>query len=422
MFTVYKRKNIWLAFIVAILLIGVFAFAQVGARSTAKVRHLPLALVVNDSGASAQNVAHQLRRTNSHDDAKIKWITVQNQSSLTKGFANNKYYGALVIHSGFSNALTSQTTFLKGKVMTQKLTALATKTPAIAQTQPFKQKALLAKIFSQSTPASAKVSLYVSQGSNATVASLLTSALPQLVTTLNQQISSKYAQVATKANLNLSAQDWTHLQTPITSRLIKRNPISTKTINGMAPMIITILCWVGTLVASLMNWRDHRKFETRRSDGRLSLTSISSQLISGMLLATVIAGAVYFFTKICYGMPLPQPTEFLLLTGFISFVFYLIQSATLDLLGLKGWPLLLILWIGSMAVITFVPQMLSPFYRHYVYDWTPIRFAYDLFTKQMYLHDATLTGATLTTLLVIGLVAVGLMYGSVFLKRKPQTN
>ncbi|MCG0676819.1 putative membrane protein [Lactiplantibacillus plantarum] len=41
MFNVFKRKSIWISMLVATILIGLFAFAQVGARSTVKVRHLP---------------------------------------------------------------------------------------------------------------------------------------------------------------------------------------------------------------------------------------------------------------------------------------------------------------------------------------------------------------------------------------------
>ncbi|VDG31063.1 putative membrane protein [Lactobacillus plantarum ZJ316] [Lactiplantibacillus mudanjiangensis] len=102
MLTVFKRKSIWLAILVGTILIGLFAFAQVGARSSVKIRHLPVALVVADHGTQAKKVAHQLRRTNSESDAKIKWITVKKTADLTDGFANSRYYGALVIHNGFS--------------------------------------------------------------------------------------------------------------------------------------------------------------------------------------------------------------------------------------------------------------------------------------------------------------------------------
>ncbi len=104
--------------------------------------------------------------------------------------------------------------------------------------------------------------------------------------------------------------------------------------------------------------------------------------------------------------------------GGISFVFYLLQSAVLDLLGLKGWPLLLIIWIGSMAVITFIPQMLSPFYHNYVYDITPIRFAYDLILNQMYITDASITGPSMLSLLYIGIASIFAMYASTLIKKR----
>ncbi|QMU09092.1 hypothetical protein H3M12_05520 [Levilactobacillus suantsaii] len=420
MVSVFKRKSIWICMLVATILIGLFAFAQVGARSTVKVRHLPLALVVNDNGKDAKNVVKKLRKESRKKNSEIKWVNVTHTSELTKGFASGKYYGAVVIHSGFTKAINQQTDYLKGKIITQKLDALAVKTPMAAETAPFQQQKVLANSLTQKTPQQAKVSLYISQGSNVTVANILTTALPKMTDRLNQKISNKYITVANKSGLTLSPQDWSKLQTPIHATLIKRNKVSTKEVSGMAPFLVTIFCWLGSLIASLLNWRDHSKNEKKRRDGRLSLTSVTSQLISGVaiVIAIAIAVSVYFFTKVCYAVPIHDPEQFLLLIGGISFVFYLLQSAVLDLLGLKGWPLLLIIWIGSMAVITFIPQMLSPFYHNYVYDITPIRFAYDLILNQMYITDASITGSSMLSLLYIGIASIIVMYASTLIKKR----
>ncbi|CAM2825483.1 YhgE/Pip domain-containing protein [Levilactobacillus brevis] len=421
MLNVFKRKNIWISMLVVAILIGLFAFAQVGARSTVKVRHLPLALVVNDNGKDAKNVVNKLRKESHEKNSEIKWVNVNHTNELTKGFASGKYYGAVVIHSGFTKAINQQADYLKGKIITQKLDTLVVKTPLAAETALFQQQKALANSLTQKTPAQAKVSLYVSQGSNVTVANILTTALPKLTDRLNQKISNEYITVANKSRLTLSPQDWSKLQTPIHTTLIKRNQVSTKEVSGMAPFLVTIFCWLGSLIASLLNWRDHSKNEKKRRDGRLSLTGVTSQLISGVAIVTAIAVSVYFFTKVCYDVPIHDPQQFLLLIGGISFVFYLLQSAVLDLLGLKGWPLLLIIWIGSMAVITFIPQMLSPFYHNYVYDLTPIRFAYDLILNQMYITDASLTGSSMLNLLYIGIASIAVMYGSTLIKRHKES-
>ncbi|WP_225366214.1 YhgE/Pip domain-containing protein [Levilactobacillus brevis] len=110
MLNVFKRKNIWISMLVAAILIGLFAFAQVGARSTVKVRHLPLALVVNDNGKDAKNVVNKLRKESHEKNSEIKWVNVNHTNELTKGFASGKYYGAVVIHSGFTKAINQQQT------------------------------------------------------------------------------------------------------------------------------------------------------------------------------------------------------------------------------------------------------------------------------------------------------------------------
>lgn len=417
MLTIFKKKDLYIGLLVSFLVIGLFAFAQVGARSTVKVRHLPLALVVNDHGSAAQKVVQKLQDVGDHRDATIKWVAVKHTSQLTKGFAAGKYYGAVVLHSGFSQALRQQVTYLKGQVMTQELTAITTKAPLMAQAKPFQQQQAVARTLVAHAPQQARLTLYVSQGNNAVIASQLMTRLPQLATQMNQTIAKRYGQVATQAKLPLTAQQWADLQTPINVTLVKRNSVSTKMLSGMAPMIITIFAWLGSLLASFLSWRAHRKFEQRRNDGYLSASSVTSQLIAGLVIAMSVAGTIYFFTKVCYGMPIPQPVQFFWLTTLISLVFYLLQTAVLNLLGIKGWPLLLVIWIGSMAVITMVPQMLSPFYQDFVYNWTPIRFAYDLFTNQLYLRDATVTGQPLRLLLAIGAGSILGMYGSTLLRK-----
>jgi len=421
MLNVFKRKNIWLGMLAAIIIIGLFAFAQVGARSTVKLHHLPLALVVNDQGKDTKNVVKTLQNESHRKNAEIKWVKVKRTSSLTKGFAERKYYGAVVINSGFTQAINQQTRYLKGKVITKKLDVLAAKTPALTETQPFQQQKVVASSLTSKLPEQAKISLYVSQGSNVTAANVLMTALPEMTNRLNQKITNQYNRIATKSGLTLTSREWSSLQTPISATMTKRNSVSTKEISGMAPFLITIFCWLGSLIFSLLNWRDHSKNEMNRSDGRLSITSVTSQLISGIAIATVIAVSIYFFIKVCYSVPVHDPQNFLLLMGFIAFVFYALQSAVLDLLGLKGWPLLLVIWIGSMGVITFIPQMLSPFYHNYVYDITPIRFANDLITNQMYIRDASITGSSMMALLYLGLASVAVMYGSTLIRRAKKT-
>ncbi|WP_395320794.1 YhgE/Pip domain-containing protein [Levilactobacillus parabrevis] len=421
MLNVFKRKNIWLGMLAAIIIIGLFAFAQVGARSTVKLHHLPLALVVNDQGKDTKNVVKTLQNESRKKNAEIKWVKVKRTSSLTKGFAERKYYGAVVINSGFTQAINQQTRYLKGKVITKKLDVLAAKTPALTETQPFQQQKVVAGSLTSKLPEQAKISLYVSQGSNVTAANVLMTALPEMTNRLNQKITNQYNRIATKSGLTLTSQEWSSLQTPINATMTKRNSVSTKEISGMAPFLITIFCWLGSLIFSLLNWRDHSKNEMNRSDGRLSITSVTSQLISGIAIATVIAVSIYFFIKVCYSVPVHDPQNFLLLMGFIAFVFYALQSAVLDLLGLKGWPLLLVIWIGSMGVITFIPQMLSPFYHNYVYDITPIRFANDLITNQMYIRDASITGSSMMALLYLGLASIAVMYGSTLIRKEKKT-
>ena len=58
----------------------------------------------------------------------------------------------------------------------------------------------------------------------------------------------------------------------------------------------------------------------------------------------------------------------------ITFSFFLMISAVLSLVGLKGIGLFALLLFFGAPLLSLAPEMLSPFYQDWVYSWLPMKF------------------------------------------------
>ena len=73
------------------------------------------------------------------------------------------------------------------------------------------------------------------------------------------------------------------------------------------------------------------------------------------------------------GLNITNFTDTALFLSITSFSFFLMISAVLSLVGLKGLVYLLSYFFGA-PLLSLAPEMLSPFYQDWVYAWLPMRF------------------------------------------------
>ena len=142
-------------------------------------------------------------------------------------------------------------------------------------------------------------------------------------------------------------------------------------------------------------------------------------MVTGIVMSVVASLTIYFFAHTLFGVPVPDTGSFLLLLMFNIFIFYLLQTCILNWAGFAGWPILILIMLLSMGVVSYPKEMLSPFFLNGIYSWTPLRFAIDLFTNNLYISRSSATSATdYIVLSSIGVVALVLIYLSSLLKRK----
>lgn len=406
MFDVIRSKRYWLALLLVGAIIGIFSFALIGVRNSVKVKQIPVALVNEDKGILSNKFESKLRKKFNGKDSKIKWVSPQKN-----GFNNQKYYGAFIIRSGFSKELQQQNESLKAQIISQKLTTLQKKEelPDSAKSQ-----LLQAKFVTQKPVHPAQIKISINQGMNAQVSQLLSQALPQIANTLSSRISAQQQSVLSKNKINLSAKSWDLVSTPISVSTHESNKIEKNTISGTAPMLLVALAWFSALISSVILWREHTKKSVSKF---LNATTITSQLITGLVASIFLAIIGFLFVNVFFNLTIPNPINFIGLFSISIFVFYLITTCVLDWFGLFGWPLVLLVWFLAIGVISYAPQALDPLYRKGIYSWVPMRFSMQTLTNTLYFHNgSSTTMSSLLVLLTFGSVATILMYISGYLK------
>ncbi|PIO81434.1 hypothetical protein BSQ38_07105 [Pediococcus damnosus] len=406
MFDVIRSKRYWLALLLVGAIIGIVSFAFIGIRNSVKVKQIPVALVNEDKGVLSNKIESKLRKKFNGKDSKIKWVSPQKD-----GFNDQKYYGAFIIRSGFSKELQQQNESLKAQIISQKLTTLQKKEklPDSAKSQ-----LLQAKFVTQKPVHPAQIKISINQGMNAQISQLLSQALPQIANALSSRISAQQQSVLSKNKINLSAKSWDLVSTPISVSTHESNKIEKNTVNGTAPMLLVALAWFSALIPSLILWREHTK---RSASKFLNATTITSQLITGLVASILSATVAFLFVNVFFNLTIPNPINFIGLMSISIFVFYLIITCVLDWLGFTFYPLVLIVWLLAISVISYAPETLDPLYRKGIYSWVPMRFSMQTLTNTLYFHNgSSTTMSSLLVLLIIGFVAAILMYSSGYLK------
>ena len=74
------------------------------------------------------------------------------------------------------------------------------------------------------------------------------------------------------------------------------------------------------------------------------------------------------------GLNISNVTDTALFLSITAFSFFLMISAVLSLVGLKGGVYSLLLLFFGAPLLSLAPEMLSPFYQDWVYSWLPMRF------------------------------------------------
>jgi hypothetical protein len=163
---------------------------------------------------------------------------------------------------------------------------------------------------------------------------------------------------------------------PFTVQTVKTHAIENGGL-GTIPMMLSVFLWMGTLLSALLIWRNARKLESRKK-------VVLIQLISGILLSAAISFISLFIVGSIMGLTINNYWALYGFMALVGFAFFLLQSNVLNWIGMKGWPLLILIWLFGMPAVNLPPQFLNDFTKYGVYSWSPYRFSGEAFRDILY--------------------------------------
>lgn len=378
----FKNKLLLLSPVIALLVVFIFSLTLFPTVQP-KPENLPIAIVNEDQGVEipnqpkmnmGQTIVDNMKKTSKSDEEPaVKWVEVKNKEAVQKGLNNQEYYAALVIPKDFS-----------------------TKQASLRTPQ----------------PSSPEVEIFINQGMNTAASTMAGQMLNAIVDNMNNTVRTQLLEGLKAKGATLTADQVSNVVTPITKKVTNVNEIGKNSANGNSPMSLFQPLWIASLASAAIIFIAISKTQvgTRKENFVLKL----KQIVTGAIATLVIGFGLTWITDGMVGLNIPNFTDTALFLSITSFCFFLMISAVLSLVGLKGIGIFALLLFFGAPLLALAPEMMSPFYQDWVYVWLPMRFMIEGL-REIFFFGKGLAGNTpLTVLVWIGVVSVVIILGTAF--------
>ena len=381
--TYFTNKLLWIGLGLISLLACIFTFAFMGSTVNPTPKELPIGIVLEDDGVQLPNgeelnfgekLGEQIKV---NDSTSVEWILYETEKDALEEMKNKEVYGTLIL----------------SKDLSKNVYSLLTNTP----TKPV-------------------IKTYLNEGMNMSGANVAAQITAGVTNQFNLQIQEQLFNRIDEVKAPISSDLAKLLANPISVTTEKVNPIGENSANGNTPALFTQLLWLTTFFSSMILFTIVNKV----TGGKWSLTSISSQLLSGVLFVTSISIIILLLTENFLNVAIPNSSDMLLLMIFTGLCFFFIQNALLNWIGYPAAPLIILLFFFSMPVLTMAPEMLPTITHDWLYSWVPFRYSVEGF-KDFLFFKKEIFEEGVGTLGIIGLSSLLLM-GLSILKPAKKTN
>lgn len=376
----FKNKLLLLSPVIALLVVFIFSLTLFPTVQP-QPKDLPIAIVNEDQGVEipnqpkmnmGQTIVDNMKKTSkSEEEPAVKWIEVKNKEAVQKGLNNQEYYAALVIPKDFS-----------------------TKQASLRTPQ----------------PSSPEVEIFINQGMNTAASTMAGQMLNAIVDNMNNTVRTQLLEGLKAKGATLTADQVSNVITPIAKKVTNVNEIGKNSANGNSPMSLFQPLWIASLVSAAIIFIAISKMPvgTRKENFVLKL----KQIITGAIAALVIGFGLTWIADGMVGLNIPNFTNTALFLSITSFSFFLMISAVLSLVGLKGIGLFALLLFFGAPLLSLAPEMLSPFYQDWVYAWLPMRFMIEGLREIFFFGKGLSWSTPLTVLVWIGIVSMVIILGT----------
>lgn len=383
----FAQKTVWIGLAAMIAVIAVLGWAILGSTVNPVPKNMPIALVAADRGAELPgagkvNVGEMIKQKLTAAQAQaaggeappFAWTVLDSESEAMVGLDRQTYYAVMILPDNLSANYVSLLS------------------PA---------------------PGTAGIRVLINQGKSGVAATMAAQALGKMVEGINAQLREQaFAQIQQARGTTVTITQAKALAAPLAASFETVHPIAANTANGNAPVVLTQLAWLAALTASALLYLTGGKL---KEAGRL--TVVAAQLIAGAVYAAVAAGSELLISGSLFGLRVPDWTNTFLFLMLAVFCFYLLQSAVISWIGLKGMPILVLLFFFGLPILGLPPEFLPDATRDWLYSWIPFRFSVEGLRDLFYFRQGLNVGAPAAILGWIGVAGAALMIASVTKRR-----
>lgn len=375
----YSQTMIWIGLAVTVLAVGILAFAFLGSTVNPTPKNMPVALVMEDAGATlpdgtvlnfGKTIGEKLTGSAAAGGSGaiaspgplMKWTVLPGAEEAAAALDRQDYYAALILPAD----------------LTRQLLTLQTSSPKPPQAE-----------------------LLLNQAKNPTGASMVSLALDKTLDAVNGQLRDQLLGELKKRGDTLNTAQASALASPLPVKLTAVNPVPANSANGNAPVTMTQLVWMGALAGCVLQFLTARK----AVGGRRSYGLLLGQISSGLLYGAVAVGSILLFAAGFLGLHIPEfwPVAGFLLLAYGSF--FLLQSLVVEILGLKGMPILVLLFFFGLPVLSLPYEFLPRVTQEWFYSWVPFRFSVEGLRDLFYFRKGLNWAEPAGILSAIGLAA-----------------
>ncbi|NQX61370.1 YhgE/Pip domain-containing protein [Paenibacillus qinlingensis] len=385
----FKQKHPYIAIIAVFLVILLLGIAQLGSTVNPTPKNLPVLLVQMDTGEKLPTgqemnfgklIQEKITAAPAQADtvSPLKWTTMASEQEAIDAMDREQAYAAIVIPADFSHKLAS----------------------------------LLSP-----QPQASSVTVYVNQGMNNTAATMANGVLTQILNGVNGQVREQLlAQVSQKGG-TLTVDQTKAFASPIVVTSKNINAVGANSANGNAPVVLTQLAWFGAMVTTLLLFMAAGKAtQTGSRSHRFGIQV--SQLLSGVVITAVSAVSILLVAGQWLGLSIPSYWEIGLFLTLVGFAFFLLQTAVVSWLGLKGVPLFVLVFFFGAPVLSLPAELLPSFSHDWLYAWLPLRFSAEGLRDLFYFRQNLNLSSPMWTLGIMGAVAIVVIFLSLLKKHE----
>ncbi|TKH05783.1 DUF3533 domain-containing protein [Peribacillus simplex] len=376
----FKNKLVLVSPIIAFAVIFIFSLTLFPSVQP-QPKNLPIAIVNEDEGVEIPNqpkmnmgqtiIEMMEKNTTTDEDPVVKWIEVKTAEEAQKGMDEQKYYAALVIPKDFSANQASL------------------RTPA---------------------PSGPEVQIFINQGMNTAASAMAGQVLNGVVDNMNNTVRKQLLDGFEKQGATLTAKQAASLAVPIAKKVTNVNEIGTNSANGNAPVSLFQPLWMASLASAAIIFISISKMPIRTR--KENLVTKVGQILMGAVVALVIGLGLTWIADGMVGLNIPNFMDTALFLSITSFSFFLMILAVLSLLGLKGMPIFILMLFFGAPLLAMAPEMMSPFYRDWIYSWLPMRFMAEGLRGLFFFGEGLTWNTPVSVLVWIGLVSMIVILGT----------